>query len=343
MNLEPCRERMAHMSSWIDGALEAGTLFFNAKGKPAMLEPPAAPVVDTHAHLSMAAPKDASPDERRAAAAEWLARAWLAGVTWVVCIVDASEDGRDARAFLSWLSETEDAAQREIDVALSAGLVPAFPHEPLRVGLSAGVHPYGAAELEGCLDSLKTLLASPRVVALGECGLDYHCELPHEVQRAAFVRQLELAKEFGLPLELHVRDEVGDAFYEAHREALEIVTAADAASLGIDLHCYTLGPEPMEGWLALGAKVAFGGAMTFKRSDEIRDAAAACPADALLTETDSPYMAPEPLRGRTCEPAFTLATADLLAEVRGEFLGEPRRAPFEAAWRNAHALFDPKP
>ena len=327
------------MSSWIDEALEAGTLFFNAKGRPVMLEPPAAPVADTHAHLSMAAPKDASALERRDSAAEWLARAWFAGVAWVVCIVDASEDGRDAPAFLSWLAETEDAAQREIDVALSAGLIPAFPHEPLRVGLSAGVHPYGAAELEGCLDSLRALLASPRTVALGECGLDYHCDLPHEVQRAAFSRQLALARDLGLPLELHVRDEVGDAAFEAHREALEIVSAADVAPLGIDLHCYTLGPEPMEGWLALGAKVAFGGAMTFKRSDEIRDAAAACPAEALLTETDSPYMAPEPLRGRACEPAFTLATADLLAEVRGELLGESRKATFESAWRNAHALF----
>ena len=327
------------MSSWIGDALEAGTLFFNAKGKPVMLEPPAAPVADTHAHLSMAAPKDASPEERRDAAAGWLARAWFAGVTWVVCIVDASEDGRDAPAFLSWLSEAEEAARREIDVALSAGLVPAFPNEPLRVGLSAGVHPYGAAELEGCLDSLRALLANPRVVALGECGLDYHCELPREVQRAAFCRQLELAKEFGLPLELHVRDEAGDPAYEAHREALEIVAAADVAPLGIDLHCYTLGPEPMEGWLALGSKVAFGGAMTFKRSDELRDAAAACPAEALLTETDSPYMAPEPLRGRAAEPAFTLATADLLAQVRGELLGEPRRATFESAWRNAQTLF----
>ncbi len=327
------------MSSWIDEALRAGTLFFNAKGKPVSLEPPAAPVADTHAHLSMAADAEASAVERRDAAASWLARAWFAGVTWVVCIVDASEAGRDAKAFLSWLSETEEAAQREIDVALSVGLVPAFPREPLRVDLSAGVHPYGAAELEGCVDSLKTLLADPRCVALGECGLDYHSELPHGIQRAAFARQLELAREFGLPLELHVRDEVGDAAYEAHEEALEIVAAADVAPLGIDLHCYTLGPEPLEGWLAIGSKVAFGGAMTFKRSDEIRDAAAACPLDALLTETDSPYMSPEPLRGRAAEPAFTLATADLLAEVRGEALGEPRRATFEAAWGNARELF----
>ncbi len=328
------------MKPWIEEALEARTLFFDAKHRPVALPAPLAPVVDTHGHLSMLAHEGASWAEMREAAAIALARAWLAGVVWTVCIVDASDDGRDPGAFLEWLSETEAEAHAEIEAALAAGLRPAFPDEALRVSLSAGVHPYHASGIEDALPALRELLSSPRCVALGECGLDYHADVDREVQREAFELQLALARELGLPLELHVRDAVGDASYEAHAEALEIVRSADVAAQGIDLHCYTLGPEPLEGWIELGCKVAFGGALTFKRSEAIRDAAAACPAEALLTETDCPYMAPEPLRGRPSEPALTLATANLLADVRAEVLGEARRDAFGSAWANARALFD---
>lgn len=328
------------MDPWMEEALEAGTLFFDAKRRPVALPAPPSPVADTHAHASMLAPKELEGEERLEAVAAALARSWLSGVTWVISIVDASEDGRDPHAFLSWLSRVEEATHATIEQALAAGLPAAFPHEPFKLSLSAGIHPYGAeAALGEGIGALAALTADRRCIALGECGLDYHCELDRAIQREGFRRQLALAADRGLPLELHVRDASDDRSYEAHAEALEIVRAAGVALLGIDLHCYTLGPEPLVPWVELGACVAFGGALTFKRSEEIRDAAAACPLDAFITETDSPYMAPEPLRGQPSEPAFTVATANCMAQVRGDVLGEGRSEVFAAAWENAHRLF----
>lgn len=328
---------------WIDEALERQGLLFDAKGRARRIDAPLAPVADTHAHLSMLGPdSDGAKVPSRAsleAAAVALARAWLVGVTWVVSIADASEDARDPAAYLDWLSAVEERAHEEIEAALAAGIVPAFPDEPLRVSLSAGVHPYGAADVDDeALGRLRLIASDRRCVALGEMGLDYHCDVDRELQRAAFERQLALAVELGLPVELHVRDATGDAELVAHRDAFEVVEASGIRDRGIDLHCYTLGPDAMAPWVGLGAKVAFGGALTFKRSDEIREAAGRCPSEAPITETDSPYMAPEPFRGRPSEPALALATAWRVVEARAG-TDASSEATFRALWKNARALF----
>lgn len=180
-----------------------------------------------------------------------------------------------------------------------------------RVRITAGVHPHNARLYTDEVEAkLRELLADPRVSALGEIGLDYHYDLsPREAQRDVFRRQIRLAKETGLPISLHIR--------EAHDEALAILREEGFPEAGTLLHCCSLGPEEIQPWIDEGCYIAFGGAITFNNGDDAREGAKLVPLDRLLTETDSPYMAPVPLRGTTCQPdqvAFTMAK---LAEVRG--------------------------
>ena len=132
------------------------------------------------------------------------------------------------------------------------------------------------------------------------------------MQRDRFVRHLELAHEFGLPVVIHLR--------EAHDDGLEILTRLGVPDAGAILHCYTLGPETMRPFIELGCHVSFAGPVTFRKAEEIREAAALVPAGRLLTETDCPFMAPEPFRGRTNEPACVAFTAARMADARGEDL-----------------------
>lgn len=202
-----------------------------------------------------------------------------------------------------------------------------------------GCHPHNAKHYDDALEAvLRERLHDARVSALGEIGLDYHYDLsPREDQREAFRRQIRLAKEAGLPVILHMR--------EAHDDGFAILEEEGFPEAGTLLHCFNLDAAEMARWVEAGCFIAFGGPLTFKRADDVREAARLVPVDRLLTETDAPYMTPEPLRGTTCGPEHVVFTAAVLADVRGL---EGDRTP--ARWelmrqtrQNALALLDREP
>jgi TatD DNase family protein len=169
-----------------------------------------------------------------------------------------------------------------------------------------GIHPHqaGSGEAER-LDDLRTLLGDERAVAVGETGLDYYRDLaPRGRQRDLFEAQMRLAEELGLPLVIHCRD------------ADEAVATALASFTGtVVLHCFS-SPPLLDPALERGYYVSFAGNVTFPKAEELRAAAARVPADRLLAETDSPYLAPQPLRGKPNEPANVVHTLTTLAEAR---------------------------
>jgi TatD DNase family protein len=147
------------------------------------------------------------------------------------------------------------------------------------------------------------------VVAVGECGLDYFYEhSPRPVQRAAFAAQIALAQAHDLALVIHARDAWDDLFE---------VLAAEGVPERTILHCFTGGPEEVTRCLEAGMFVSFSGIITFKNASDIREAAALCPLDRLLVETDSPFLAPVPHRGRPNEPALLPLVGATVAEVKG--------------------------
>ena len=178
---------------------------------------------------------------------------------------------------------------------------------------TVGVHPHEADREEGAMDvaRLVELTKHPKVVGLGETGLDYYYgHSSHENQRAAFAAHLEAAQETGLPVVVHSRD--------AEDETLELLRAAAAKGplTGL-IHCFTGTQKLADGAVELGFFVSFSGIVTFKKSDELREVAKKIPAARLLVETDAPYLAPVPERGKRNEPAFVVHTAAFLAELRG--------------------------
>ena len=176
-----------------------------------------------------------------------------------------------------------------------------------------GVHPHDATALdESVLERMEREYARPQVVALGEMGLDYHYNRsPPAVQREAFGRQMDLARKLDAPIVLHIR--------EAHEEAWDIVQAHPPRENdpGV-VHCFTGTPEEANRWLQLGFCISFSGIATFKTAPGLREAAKNCPDDRILVETDAPFLAPEPMRGRKNEPANVAFTCARLAAERGE-------------------------
>lgn len=323
-------------------SLADGALFHDRKGRACPVPEPLAPLADTHGHLT---------SFRRSDPADALVRAALAGVRLLVVPVDpVSEIPRKwgtAAELLSWLDERVERARAGLAACVERGfLPPSFegydaPDLLDNVRIVAGAHPYGSAGLDDeALSRLHELVASPRCVGVGEFGLDYgpYNEVPADVQEAAFRRQLRLAHELGLPVELHIRDAVGDPRAGAHEDAARILAEEGVPEAGCDLHCFTSDVKVMEDFARLGCHVAFGGAVSFSRSDDIREAAAFCPERLLLTETDSPYMAPVPLRGEECEPAMVAYTASVVADVREASGRGGRQATYDALWRNACEL-----
>jgi TatD DNase family protein len=179
---------------------------------------------------------------------------------------------------------------------------------------TVGVHPHDAAKAsEETLIQLERLLHHPKVRALGEIGLDYHYDLsPRDVQRTVFERQLELAAAAGLPVVIHTR--------EAWQDTLSLLRNARPRA-GI-MHCFTGDAGQAREALDLGFHLAFGGVLTFPKAEAVREAARMTPADRLLVETDCPYLAPVPMRGKRNEPAFVVETVRRLAEVRACALEE---------------------
>jgi TatD DNase family protein len=174
---------------------------------------------------------------------------------------------------------------------------------------SVGVHPHDAAKaVPKTFDDLRALAGHPKVLAFGEIGLDYHYDFsPREVQREVFLEQLKLARELNLPLIIHTR--------EAWEDTIAILRQQWTGP-GI-MHCFTGDPAQAREALDLGLHLAFGGALTFKTADKIRESALITPDDRLLIETDAPYMAPVPHRGKRNEPAMMTETVRKLAELRG--------------------------
>lgn len=180
-----------------------------------------------------------------------------------------------------------------------------------QVYASVGTHPLNvAAEPDVPVEELVRLSRHPKIVAIGEAGLDYFYDrAPPEMQRRVFVRHIEAARETGLPLVIHARD--ADADIEAI-----LTEQTKIGAFPFVLHCFSSGRRLAEAGLELGGYVSFSGILTFNKSEDIRAIASDVPMDRLLVETDAPYLAPPPHRGKRNEPAFVLHTAEMLAKVK---------------------------
>jgi TatD DNase family protein len=234
-------------------------------------------LIDSHCHLDFpdfAAELDAVVERARAA-----------GIARLVTI-----STRVARQ-----PEVLAIAERFDEVYCSVGTHPHYAHEELDVGTA----------------DLVARTRHPKVVALGEAGLDYHYDKsPREAQARGFRNHIAAARETGLPLVIHSRDADDDT-----ARILEEETGKGA--FPAVLHCFTGGPELARRAVALGLFVSFTGILTFKNSGALRDIAAGLPADRIMVETDAPYLAPGRHRGKRNEPAYVIETANMLAETRG--------------------------
>lgn len=245
---------------------------------------------DTHCHLDYRVADDtASESETRSdrpsrdldmgAVDEVLASAHAAGVS----------------AFITVGCDRE-SSRRAIDVASS--------HDD--VWASVGLHPHEAVH---GVDSIRDLLSAPRVVAVGEAGLDYYYDhSPRDRQRTAFAEQICIAHELRLPLIIHTRDAWDDTF--------EILVSEGVPDRTV-FHCFTGGPNEARRCLDVGAFLSFSGIVTFKTASDVAEAAVMCPADRLLVETDSPYLAPVPKRGQANRPENVALVGARIADLRG--------------------------
>ena len=216
---------------------------------------------------------------------------------------------------------------------------------------AAGIHPDHVGELnEERMEQLREYCHRDKIVAVGEIGLDYHFDAEddvspcdHDVQMSCMARQLELARAHNVPVELHLRHEASDEQRTSHVDAERVLREVGIPQAGCVLHCFGEDRATMERFCDLGCYIAYGGAATFKRNTEVREAFAATPLDRLLFETDCPYMAPEPIRGLECEPAMIGLTARALINDRVDRTGESAQVIAQAAWDNAQRLFADRP
>lgn len=176
---------------------------------------------------------------------------------------------------------------------------------------AVGWHPVDAIDFnEEYLEWLEELAAHPKVVALGEMGLDYHWDTsPKDVQAGVFRKQIRLAKRLDMPIIIHNR--------EATTDVIRILQEEDAASVGGVMHCYAGSVAEIEACLQMNFYISLGGPVTFKNAHETKEVAKAIPLDKLLVETDAPYLAPHPYRGKRNEPAFVTLVAEEIARLRG--------------------------
>jgi TatD DNase family protein len=239
-------------------------------------------LIDSHAHLG-----DERFDDDRAAV---LRRARGAGVEALLVI------GYNA-----------DSSARAIDIA-QAGPVSASSHSPALYA-TAGFAPHNVSEADAeALATVASSLDQPRVVAVGEIGLDYHYDMPKDEQRALFDRQVGWAVERGLPVVVHSREAEEDVVAILERHVLA------GGCRGV-IHCFTESHRMAERVIELGFYVSFAGILTFRNAEDLRETAARVPLERTLIETDSPYLAPVPHRGKRNEPAFVAEVARTLAEI----------------------------
>lgn len=236
--------------------------------------------IDSHAHIEG---KEFDADREAV-----IQRALDAGVEIIVCVGDG-EVATDSHAAAFRIAEQHSF-----------------------IYTTVGVHPHEARLLDDNLYAqLMELSQHPKVIAWGEIGLDYHYDnSPRDVQREAFRRQLRMSRERGLPVSIHTR--------EAEADTLAILEEAwKGSGLGGVIHCFTGTRSFAEAAVELGFCISFSGVVTFKKAEELRETARALPIDKVLIETDSPFLAPIPYRGRRNEPAYVVETARAIAELRG--------------------------
>jgi len=240
-------------------------------------------VIDSHCHLDM--------DDFAGDHLDVLARAAAAGVSGMITIGAGGPLECNQHA-----------------VALAA------THAPVHA--TVGVHPHEASVVtDAVMDSIEALARSPKVVAIGETGLDYYYDnSPRPRQREAFARFIHLARALELPIVVHLRN--------ADDDAEAVMRTEGAATVGGVIHCFSGDCASARRFLDLGFHISFSGIVTFKRADALRAAARLVPADRLLIETDAPFLAPVPYRGRRNEPALVVQTAAALAAIREESLAE---------------------
>ncbi len=256
-------------------------------------------MIDSHAHVDFG-----KFDGDRAAV---LARAWAAGLRAIVNV------GADL-----------DGSRRSVALAAT---------DP-RIWATVGIHPHEAGEAtDADFAAIEELATKPRVVGIGECGLDRgpHNDAPLDRQEALLRRHIRLARRLGLAIVIHNRDTYPELF-----AILEDERARDGGGpfRGV-MHCFSGGPAEAERSVALGFHVSFSGVLTFKNAQKTRDAALVVPEDRLLVETDCPYLTPEPHRGQRNEPSFVAHTLARLAAVRGVADADLRRI----TERNSRAVF----
>jgi TatD DNase family protein len=192
------------------------------------------------------------------------------------------------------------------------------------VWATVGVHPHDAKD---GLGGIEALLGEPEVVAVGECGLDFHYDhSPRDQQAEVFAAQIGLAKDNDLALVIHTR--------EAWPETFDILVAEGVPPRTV-FHCFSGGPDEVRRCLDLGAVLSFSGIVSFPSATDLHDAARVCPLDRLLVETDSPYLAPVPHRGKKNQPAWVVDVAAALAAVKGVALEDVA----SATWDTAHAIY----
>jgi TatD DNase family protein len=198
------------------------------------------------------------------------------------------------------------------------------------VWASVGIHPHEAdAHADLGADALRTASEHPKVIAVGETGLDYYYDKSdREVQKALFRMHIGIARETGLPVIIHTRD--------AEDETASILAEEmEQGAFPALIHCFTASAAFAHKVLDLGLTISLSGIVTFKNAKELQEIAAKLPSNRLLVETDSPFLAPIPYRGRPCEPAYVRSTAEFVAELRGESL----ETLAEHTTRNFYALF----
>ena len=253
-------------------------------------------MIDSHCHLA--------GEEFAADLEAVVARARAAGVTGALCILAAGD-------------EQESAAADRV-----RALWPS-------VSFSAGIHPHTAAaagDVDRALAQLRASLQRERAVAVGEIGLDYHYDFsPRDVQKRVFEAQVALAVDMNLPVVIHTREATDDTF--------DILRQAGQHRIRGVFHCFTGDSGMARRALDIGFAISLSGIVTFPRADELRAVAAMVPDDRLLIETDAPYLAPVPHRGKRNEPSFVVLVADTVAAVRGvrrAEIGECTAANFNA-------------
>lgn len=301
------------------------------------------PVADTHCHVEMF--------DR-----PWwvFIRAALHNVSFMCCVVDSTDDGvegfkiveqayDEAKTKLPAIIEQIKSSQISVnepitikleddpELCLDKSSLCENPKMP-QLRYIVGTHPHYAKNFDAVQETnLRNMLKNPKVAAVGEIGLDFHYDFsPRDVQVDVFKRQLKIADELGFPVALHLR--------EGHDMALEIFKELGFSKHGTLLHCFNLGPKELKPWVDAGCYIALGGPLTFKKSEETREAACMIPKDKLLTETDAPFMTPEPVRGDVCFSDHVIFTADLLAKILGQ--ENSKEKFYEQLMNNAKTLLD---